>query len=104
MTFVIAFAVYWFTLAPAVWVGDSGELIAAAHTLGIPHPTGYPLWLLLVKGFSSVVPFGSVAWRANLFSALCAPLCALAGDQQYEPLSASVLAALSRTVSDRAPP
>lgn len=35
--------------------------------------------------------------------ALLAPLAALAGAQKYEPLSASVQAALSRTVSDRAP-
>jgi len=39
--------------------------------------------------------------------ALCAlllPLAAYAGAQKYEPLSASVQAALSRSVSDRAPP
>ncbi|HPU81066.1 MAG TPA: lytic transglycosylase domain-containing protein, partial [Accumulibacter sp.] len=39
--------------------------------------------------------------------ALCAfllPLAAHAGAQKYEPLSASVQAALSRSVSDRAPP
>jgi hypothetical protein len=64
--------VYWCTLAPTVGVGDSGELTAAAHVLGIPHPTGYPLWLLLAKAFSSVFPFGTVAWRLNLLSALCA--------------------------------
>ncbi|MSR47523.1 MAG: DUF2723 domain-containing protein [Planctomycetes bacterium] len=72
MVFAAAFALYFFTLCPAVWVGDSGELIAAAHVLGIPHPTGYPLWILLNKGFELLCPFGSVAWRMNLFSALCA--------------------------------
>jgi hypothetical protein len=72
MAFLAAFAVYLVTLCPTVWVGDSGELTAAAWTLGIPHPTGYPLWLLLAKAFAAIVPFGSVAWRMNLFSALCA--------------------------------
>ena len=72
MAFVAAFAVYLWTLCPTVWVGDSGELTAAAWTLGTPHPTGYPLWLLLAKAFATVVPFGTVAWRINLFSALCA--------------------------------
>jgi len=72
MAFLAAFVVYLFTLCPTVWVGDSGELTAAAWTLGIPHPTGYPLWLLLVKGFATLVPIGGVALRANLFSALCA--------------------------------
>jgi hypothetical protein len=72
MAFVAAFAVYLWTLAPTVWVGDSGELTAAAWTLGTPHPTGYPLWLLLAKAFATIVPIGSVALRMNLFSALCA--------------------------------
>lgn len=72
MVFLAAFAVYLATLAPTVWVGDSGELTAAAWTLGIPHPTGYPLWLVLAKVFATLVPFGSVAWRMNLFSAVCA--------------------------------
>jgi transmembrane protein TMEM260 (protein O-mannosyltransferase) len=72
MAFLAAFVVYLATLCPTVWVGDSGELTAAAWTLGIPHPTGYPLWLLLAKAFAAIVPFGSVAWRVNLFSAVCA--------------------------------
>ncbi|MBM4016560.1 MAG: DUF2723 domain-containing protein, partial [Planctomycetes bacterium] len=72
MVFAAAFALYLATLCPGIWVGDSGELIAAAEGLGIPHPTGYPLWLLLNKAFTLLVPFGSVAWRINLCSALCA--------------------------------
>lgn len=76
MAFLAAFALYLFTLCPTVWVGDSGELTAAAHVLGIPHPTGYPLWLLLAKAFSVVVPIGTVSWRLNLFSALCAAAAA----------------------------
>jgi hypothetical protein len=39
--------------------------------LGILHPTGYPLYTLLVKAFT-LFPLGSVAWRANLFSAVAA--------------------------------
>lgn len=76
MVFAAAFALYFFTLCPSVWVGDSGELIAAANVLGIPHPTGYPLWLLLNKLFATLVPVGSVAWRMNLCSALCAAAAA----------------------------
>src|SRR5688572_10590303 len=72
MLFVVAFAIYWLTLAPTFWVGDSGELIAAAHVMGVPHPTGYPLWLIATKAFEFLCPFGTVSWRANLFSAICA--------------------------------
>ncbi|GAB4330513.1 MAG: hypothetical protein Kow0099_01110 [Candidatus Abyssubacteria bacterium] len=64
-----ALSVYLFTLAPTITFGDSGELITAAHTLGIAHPPGYPLWLLLGKCFS-FLPIGSVAYRLNLMSAI----------------------------------
>ena len=65
----IAFAVYLFTLSPTIAFGDSGELITAAYTLGIPHPPGYPLWVILAKLFS-FLPIGNAAYRLNLMSAL----------------------------------
>ncbi|KPJ60782.1 MAG: hypothetical protein AMJ46_04745 [Latescibacteria bacterium DG_63] len=52
---------------------DSGDLLAAAFTLGIPHPTGYPLYVLLGRTFSLVMP-GSIAFRITLLSILCASL------------------------------
>ncbi len=57
---------------PSIYVGDSGELVAAVATLGIPHPSGYPLYVLAGKLWSMLVPVGSVAWRMSLFSAACA--------------------------------
>ncbi|GMV94276.1 MAG: hypothetical protein AMXMBFR82_40540 [Candidatus Hydrogenedentota bacterium] len=68
-TAVAALAVYLRTLAPTVTGEDSGELIAAAYTLGIPHPTGYPLWCVLGKLFIELLPFNSVAWRVAFMSA-----------------------------------
>jgi Flp pilus assembly protein TadD len=64
------------TLAPTVTSEDSGELIAAAWHFGIPHPPGYPLWTMVCGVFLRVFAIGSVAWRANLFSALCSSLAA----------------------------
>jgi len=65
--------VYVQTLSPTVaWVNqgeDSGDLLAAAATLGIPHPTGYPLFTLLGRA-ASLVPLGTVAFRINLVAAL----------------------------------
>src|SRR5436190_1383307 len=50
---------------------DSGEFVAAAATAGIPHPSGYPLYVLLASIFAKL-PFGAVPWRVALFSAVCA--------------------------------
>ena len=70
----LALLVYGLTLAPDLsWANastDGGELIAASVTLGIPHPPGYPTYVVLGKLFS-LLPWGTVAWRYNLFSAVC---------------------------------
>jgi hypothetical protein len=68
--FCIALAVYLRTLYPSVAGGDAGELITAAHHLEVVHPPGYPLFTLLAHAFTWI-PFGSIAWRVNLFSAVC---------------------------------
>jgi len=66
------FAVYALGACRTMYVGDSGELVAAAATLGIPHPSGYPLYVLLGKLWMLAVPVGSIALRMSLFSAACA--------------------------------
>jgi len=63
---------------PTIYVGDSGELVAAVHGLGIPHPPGSPLYVLAGKLWTLVLPVGSIAYRMSLFSAACAAAaCAL---------------------------
>lgn len=62
-------AIYLSCLGARIYLGDSGELVAAAHTLDIPHPPGYPLWLLIARLFD-MLPFGTSAWRVALLSAL----------------------------------
>ncbi|TFH24844.1 MAG: DUF2723 domain-containing protein, partial [Myxococcales bacterium] len=69
---VALFGVYALGAARTIYVGDSGELVAAVHTLGIPHPSGYPLYVLLGKLFTLIVPVGSIAFRMSLFSAAAA--------------------------------
>ena len=70
---LLALWVYVQTLSPTVaWVNlgeDSGDLLAASATLGIPHPTGYPLFTLLGRT-ASLIPVGAVAFRINLIAAL----------------------------------
>ncbi len=55
---------------------DSGDLVAASASLGIAHPPGYPLYVLLCKAWLTAVPFANAAFRANLFSALCSAAAA----------------------------
>ncbi|HKN57516.1 MAG TPA: DUF2723 domain-containing protein, partial [Gemmatimonadaceae bacterium] len=60
------------TLAPGVTLWDSGEFLAAIHSLGIPHPPGTPLYVLLGKAWSMM--FASIfgfARAINLLSAFC---------------------------------
>ncbi|NNE10125.1 MAG: DUF2723 domain-containing protein [Gemmatimonadetes bacterium] len=60
---------YLLTLCPTVYVGDSGELVTAAFELGVAHPPGYPLYVLLAR-LATLLPFGEIAFRVNLLSAL----------------------------------
>src|ERR671919_2854716 len=77
LVFVVALAVYSWTLAPTVTLTDSGELIVAAYGLGVAHPPGFPLWVVLAH-LASLVPVGNVAARINFSSAVFAALaCAL---------------------------
>ncbi|MDD2807459.1 MAG: DUF2723 domain-containing protein [Patescibacteria group bacterium] len=73
LVFFVAMSVYIMTLAPSITMEDSGELVTAAYTLGIPHPSGYPLFVLLGKLFT-FLPLGTIAWRVNLMSACFASL------------------------------
>jgi len=74
LLFFISFAAYIKTLCPTIYPGDSGELVAAVHVLGIPHPTGYPLYCLLGKLFTILIPFGSIAYKVNIMSAFFSSL------------------------------
>ena len=72
---LVIFVLYLCTLAPTVIAADAGELVTAAYELGIAHPPGYPLWCLAAHTF--VVLFNGiedVAYRVNLFSAVCGSL------------------------------
>jgi hypothetical protein len=67
---VAVLVLYLLTLAPTTAMWDASEYIVAAYTLGIPHPPGNPLFVLLGR-VASLLPFGSVAVRVNLLAALC---------------------------------
>lgn len=56
---------------------DTSEYIAAAYTLGLPHPPGNPLFVLLGRVFAVIPVFGpSVAFRVNVLAALTSAISA----------------------------
>ena len=67
---VLVLVLYLLTLAPTTAMWDTSEYITAAYTLGIPHPPGNPLFVLLGR-VATLVPLGSVAVRVNFLAALC---------------------------------
>lgn len=61
------------TAAPSVLSGDSAEFQFAAPLLAVPHPTGYPLYVLL--GFAAAQFPGDAARRVTQVSVACGALC-----------------------------
>ncbi|MBL7999736.1 MAG: DUF2723 domain-containing protein, partial [Candidatus Kapabacteria bacterium] len=70
-TGLLAFIVYFFTLAPDVMFTDSGELAGACATLGVAHPTGYPLFVILGHVWTLLPLPMSIIAKLNLFAAAC---------------------------------
>jgi hypothetical protein len=68
--FAVLVALYVRTLMPGMAFDDWGELQTVPHVLGIAHPTGYPTYILTAWLFE-LLPFGSIAFRANLLAAVC---------------------------------
>jgi hypothetical protein len=65
------FLLYVITLAPTTAFWDTSEYIATAHILGVPHPPGNPVFVLLARAWEVLLtPFPlPVAVKINLFSA-----------------------------------
>lgn len=76
LSFLLAcgvFALYTQTLVPSVLDGDQGEFQFMPAVLGIPHPSGFPLYILLGHLWSAL-PIGTLAYRMNLLSAFLGAL------------------------------
>ena len=77
---VSLFLTYLFTMAPDLnWAhdaADGGDLITAAATGGVAHPSGYPTFLWLARLFQ-LLPLGTIAYRTNLMLAVFTALTAL---------------------------
>ena len=56
------------TVAPTVAFWDCGEFITCSYTMGVPHPPGSPLFLLIGRIFTLIPAIGDIAYRVNLIS------------------------------------
>ncbi len=72
----LALLAYGLTLAPGVLPGDAGEFQFVPWLAGVAHPTGYPLYCVVGWVWSHLLPWGTVAWRMNLLSAVFGALAA----------------------------
>lgn len=75
-SFFIPYLIYLLTLPPSVWFGDSGDFITSSYVLGIPHPSGYPLYTILGHLFS-YIPLSNIGMRITLMSAIFGGLTSL---------------------------
>jgi len=86
IVFIAALTVYLLTVAPTISFWDSGEFITCARIMGVPHPPGAPL-LMLMGRVMSVLPFYDfrgygfehAAYRVNLIAVLTAALTVMLG-------------------------
>src|SRR4051812_6955626 len=73
---LVVLVLYLVTLAPNTAMWDTSEYIAAAYTLGLPHPPGNPLFVLIGRVFAILPIAGSVAARINVLAAICSAVSA----------------------------
>ena len=83
-----ALLLYGWTLAPGLtWAhssADGGDLLAAALTRGVPHPTGYPTYQILLRAAIALhggEPARAGAWLSARSAALAAALLADLGQR-----------------------
>lgn len=72
--FVAALFAYVSVLSPTVLNGDAALYQYIPSVLGVTYPTGSPVYVLLASVWVRLFPVGEIAWRMNLFSAVCAAL------------------------------
>ncbi len=93
---LFTFLVYLKTLAPSVTFIDAGELAAVAYTLGIAHPTGYPLFTLLGWVFARLPIASEEIVRLNVMAAF---FCAVGVFFFYHLVHGVLTEAFTRTSS-----
>src|SRR3954454_12975576 len=73
---IATLVLYLLTLAPSTAMWDKSEYIAAEYTLGLPHPPGNPLFVIIGRVFSILPIASTVAVRINILAAICSAVSA----------------------------
>ncbi|MFQ5486552.1 MAG: DUF2723 domain-containing protein, partial [Desulfobacterales bacterium] len=68
--FLIALVVYGMTVAKTTSYWDCGEFITCSYILGVPHPPGSPLYILIGRIFTMLPFFSDIGLRVNIISVL----------------------------------
>ncbi|MDZ7361623.1 MAG: DUF2723 domain-containing protein [candidate division KSB1 bacterium] len=77
VVFVISFLTYLSTIAPTTSFWDCGEFIACSYILGVPHPPGAPLYILVGRIFSMLPTSADIGFRVNLMSPIVSGITAM---------------------------
>lgn len=75
--FLVSLATYLKTVAPTTSFWDCGEFIACSYTLGIPHPPGAPLYLIIGRIFSIIPWVSDIGLRVNIISCIFSAFSAM---------------------------
>src|SRR6478672_4038023 len=76
ITSAAIFVLYVLTLAPTTAMWDTSEYITAAYTVGLPHPPGNPLFVLIGRVFAVLPIAKTIAVRINILAAVCSAVSA----------------------------
>ena len=77
VVFLSALVVYAITVQPTMSFWDCGEFLACAYTVGVPHPPGAPLHILVGRLFTMMPFFQDIGLRMNYLSVISSALSAL---------------------------
>ena len=79
LVFLVSYLVFNWTKAPTISFWDCGEFIACAAILGVPHPPGAPLYVIIGRFFTLLPVSDDIAVRVNLVSVISSAFTAMVG-------------------------
>jgi len=66
----VSFIIYYITKAPTTSFWDCGEFIASSYIMGVPHPPGYPMFMIIGRFFTLLPLSSEIAVRVNMISVI----------------------------------